>query len=135
MMRMMTPVYAVCAKITSENTVNSTTPSGGEQIQSNPRYVPLTISPNSQNSVVSSCQGGEIITGGGFYSQSSDVYVYKSYPSGNGWAVEAYNWNPTDGRSLSVYAVCARIVSMAQQITATAPPPTNDTGGEEEGEA
>src|SRR5215211_2603255 len=123
-------VYAICAKVITSVDENFTqTVSRTEQVESNPRYVPLTVSPNSQNSVVSSCREGEAITAGGFYSQSSDVYVYKSYPSGNGWAVEAYNWNPTEGRSLSVYAMCARVVSTAQQvIPATVPSPTNETG-------
>jgi hypothetical protein len=135
-------VYAVCAKvityeyascgITGPCNVNLTA-SQNERIESNPRYVPLTVSPSSNNSVVSSCREGETITGGGFYSQSSDVLVYKSYPSGgNGWLVEAYNnnYNPTEGRSLSVYAMCARVVSTAQPITpATVPPPTGNATG------
>jgi hypothetical protein len=125
-------VYAVCAKVITSISQNFTqTVSRTEQVESNPRYVPLTVSPNSQNSVVSSCREGEAITAGGWYSQSPDVYVYKSYPSGeNGWAVEAYNWNPTEGRSLSVYAMCARVVSIAQPITpATVPPPTGNATG------
>lgn len=122
--------FAVCAKvITSVSSNFAETVSQTEQVESNPRYVPLTVSPNSQNSVVSSCREGETITAGGFYSQSSDISVYKSYPSGNGWAVEANNWNPTEGRSLSVYAMCTRVVPMAQQITpATVPPTGNATG-------
>jgi hypothetical protein len=122
--------FAICAKVITSVSSNFTeTVSRTEQIESNPRYVPLTVSPNSQNSVVSSCREGETITAGGFYSQSSDISVYKSYPSGNGWLVEANNWNPTEGRSLSVYAMCARVVPMAQQITpATVPPTDNATG-------
>ena len=137
-------VYAVCAKIiTSENTVNSTTTttpsSGGEQIEINRRYVAYTTP--GWDAVVrggdpdvghknSLCQQGEVVTGGGFYSQSSDVIPMTSTNSGNSWYVKTTNDNPTEGRAVVVYAMCARVVSTAQQITpATVPPPTGNATG------
>src|SRR5215208_412128 len=152
-------VYAICAQMMGSSYVSCSNwwcnlyyiPSESQRVESNRRYVPLTIPPNGVNSVVSSCREGEAVLGGGWYSQSSDVYIYKSYPSSNGWIVEAKNWNPTNAGGVTVYAMCARIVPITQQAAtpATVPPSpssptdnatgtattmtpaTNDTGGGE----
>jgi hypothetical protein len=69
------------------------------------------------------CPSGSIVTGGGF-AGSSNLLVYSSFPSGNGWEVAAQNLS-TSVQLLNAYAECLSNSSgstapVVSQVTAAA---------------
>jgi hypothetical protein len=66
----------------------------------------VTISVDKQLGFSVSCPAGTTVSGGGFRTGSSDVYVIASYPAGlTTWKVVAENWDYVS-RSVLAYAIC-----------------------------
>lgn len=64
------------------------------------------VGSNTSAGVTALCSTGYKAVGGGFYASSSDVSVYISTPSNNGWLVRGFN-SGTFSASLFAYALCA----------------------------
>jgi hypothetical protein len=66
----------------------------------------VTISVDKQLGFSVNCPAGTTVSGGGFRTASSDVYVIASYPaSATSWKVTAENWDYVS-RSVLAYAIC-----------------------------
>ena len=66
----------------------------------------VTISVDRQLGFSVNCPAGTTVSGGGFRTASSDVYVIASYPVGlTSWKVVAENWDYVS-RSVLAYAIC-----------------------------
>src|SRR5687767_12936773 len=66
----------------------------------------VTISVDKQLAFSVNCPAGTTVSGGGFRTASSDVYVIASYPaSATSWKVAAENWDYVS-RSVLAYAIC-----------------------------
>jgi hypothetical protein len=86
-------VWAVCAKPHS----------GYVQAQS----TGLTNASGTQGAFTEGCPAGtRILGGGGFLSSGGDANINSSYPSGNGWHIDANN-GTTSNETVFVFAVCS----------------------------
>ncbi len=66
----------------------------------------VIVSVDKQLGFSITCPAGTTVSGGGFRTASSDVYVIASYPAtGNSWRVVAENWDWVS-RSILGYAIC-----------------------------
>ncbi len=101
-----------------------------------PHYPPLSLLPSTQqvlNQVtapaggighaVANCPSGTLVTGGG-YAGSTNLFVYNSSATGNGWEVYAQNTSGS-GQLLNAYAICLSNTSgstqqVLNQVTAPA---------------
>lgn len=66
----------------------------------------VTISVDKDLAFSVTCPAGTTVSGGGFRTGSSDVYVIASYPANStSWRVAAENWDWVS-RSVLAYAIC-----------------------------
>ena len=67
-----------------------------------------TIDPNALTRVEALCLGGQVVVGGGFYTNSPSANAFQDMPldnGGNGWQVRIYN--PTSNPvTVQAYALC-----------------------------
>jgi hypothetical protein len=118
---------------------NTTTPSGGTQIESEIRRNELDLRPLEFGTSVSSdvwCREGETVTGGGFLELRPTVTrLYSSFPvvgAGgyyNGWSTvgEKIEGGFFGGVSLITEVVCAKIITSENTVNSTTTTPSSGT--------
>ncbi|HTX90682.1 MAG TPA: NBR1-Ig-like domain-containing protein [Anaerolineales bacterium] len=106
--------YAICLSNTS---------GASQQV-----YAQVIASGGSNGHAVVSCPSGTVVTGGGFAS-NSNLLVFNTSLSGNGWQVYAQNTSGS-GQPLNAYAICLSGISgsSSQQVYTQATAPNGGTG-------
>ncbi len=76
-----------------------------------PDPVSVSISPNTYGQVTCSCPEGSVVLSGGFYWNSNDGEVRRSYPSSaSSWTAGVFN-EGDNSNTLYVYVICARLAN------------------------
>jgi hypothetical protein len=99
------------------------TPTTGPAPSTQQVYTQVTASADGVGHAVSNCPAGTVVTGGG-YAGNTDLFVYNTSATGNGWEVYAQNTSGSD-KLLNSYAVCLSGTSgstqqIYTQVTASA---------------